>query len=615
MMGTTTRENTTISPNTSTTTKKRKGKKKREEDALMVPFVTALGLLFLWVLVNYFSQNYLGAVIVDAAAPNNNNNLGGPAPASGDDSLITVDRLSHFIDSGTDYIARVSHTLTQDIEEREGKFTYIAYLDEDLRSDFITGDDQEEYNLLRHNGAIYSLCLSYLRTPSEEVMEAIQRSVSWLKKAAIQPVPDVSSRHKHRNKNEDTNDDEEEEDEGDDSVEEDNSNNTNTTEGDGIDYNLFKNKYTKFIPNLSAAWEDGTILGGDSAMQSTAKLGGAGLALIAMIGLEKISPGSLTLEELRQLANFIHYLQNEDGSFTCRYKPHRGGKDTSFVSLYYPGEAALGLVYLAELEDEDSIFRQRWIRVATKALLYLEEYRRHQDLRHVEPDHWALLATARLLPLLDSSSSDYWHVYRHAIKVMTSMVSVQSRHDLVSVHQGCHTGDGRTCPTSTRLEGLLAGLTFLKDDEMYLEEGPNAESLKERILYFVRHGADFVLQSMAMTSPHGMEGGVPGHFPPQSHRDNEVRIDYVQHSISAMMAYEKMLKHEGPYAFHSRKEHIQHVATKVQQRLKKVAKASQNKMEESPIFWIFILGAVASVMVLAGVSMIRNTKSQSKKNM
>jgi len=593
--------NTTNNRSRTSNNTKRKSKKQQEQDALFLPFLTAVGIVFLWIVWNVYTSSSSTTPIVNASplveATNN-------FPGTEGESIITIDRLSRFIDSGTDYITRASHTLSQDIEARVGKFTYIAYLDEDLPLDFMT-QDQEEYNLLRHNGAIYSLTLSYHRTPCEEVLETVRRSVHWLKTSAIKPVPDVSSGNKDGNNDDDEEDGEEEE--GDEETTEEEIAVVNTTK---------EEEYTKFIPNLLAAWEDGSILGGESTLLPTAKLGGAGLALIALVGLENISPGTTSLEELRKLANFIHYLQNEDGSFTCRYKPHKGGKDTSFVSLYYPGEAALGMVYLAELEDEDSVFRQRWLRVATKALLYLEQYRRHMDLHRVEPDHWALLATARLLPLLESSSSDYWHVYRHAIKVMTSMVNVQTRKDLLRNHQGCHTGDGRTCPTSTRLEGLLAGLTFVKDDEMFLEEGPDAEPLKERILYFVQHGADFVLNSMAMTSEHHMEGGVPVRFPTHTHRHNAVRIDYVQHSISAMMAYEKMLKHEGPYAFHSRKEQIQHVASNVQRRIKKVATATHTNMEERPVFWIVLLGGVSAVMVLAGVSMIKKTnKNQSKKRM
>lgn len=543
---------------------KRKGRRRREQDAMWIPYLGAIAMIVVYVV---FQITYQAALTVEAAATTS-------------DQITTLDRLSHFIESGTDYIVRMCHSPSQDVPERVGKFTYVAYLKDNYEEDYnFFENDQDDYNLLRHNGAIYSLVLSYQRTPSPVVLDVIQRSVGWLKDAAIGPVPDMTERD-------------------DDAGEE-----------------------VKYIPELLAAWEDGKILGGGSQMKPTAKLGGAGLALIALCGLETIHPGTTPLQELRQLGNFISYLQNDDdGSFTCRYKPHKGGKDTSFVSLYYPGEAALGLIALAELEDDESLFKQRWIKIATRALLYLETLRRNQELDEVEPDHWALLATARLLPLLDDSSSDYWHVYQHAIKVMTSMVSVvDTVDDLLEVH-GCHTQDGRTCPTSTRLEGLLAGLTFLKEDELFLQDGGlPAIPLKERILQFVEHGADFVLRAMEESSTHAsMHGAVPVRFfaddPSVELRtkDTEVRIDYVQHSISAMMAYEQLLLHEGPYAsWASRKEKLQKAASHVRHKVADVIRHPAQEENQGALLWMLLV--VVLVMVVAGNIIMNQSKGSATK--
>ena len=104
--------------------------------------------------------------------------------------------------------------------------------------------------------------------------------------------------------------------------------------------------------------------------------------------------------------------------------------------------------------------------VATKALLYLEQLRRDEALDDIEPDHWALLATARLLPILDrqrqalenksekkQADLEYWLVYNHGVRVATSIVSDHTTEGLKK-HKGCFTYDFRTCATSTRLEGL-----------------------------------------------------------------------------------------------------------------------------------------------------------------
>ena len=107
-----------------------------------------------------------------------------------------------------------------------------------------------------------------------------------------------------------------------------------------------------------------------------------------------------------------------------------------------------------------------WMQLASNTLLYLERYRRNQQLHQIEPDHWSLLATSKLLPLLDQQRKnvlslqrkkqldiEYWLIYNHGIKVATSMVSDHTTKQLITNH-GCFSSDMRTCPTSTRLEGL-----------------------------------------------------------------------------------------------------------------------------------------------------------------
>jgi hypothetical protein len=58
---------------------------------------------------------------------------------------ISLARLSTFISLATSYLVRICHTTAQDPNFR-GKFTYIAYLHQDLKFDFAT-NPQETYNL------------------------------------------------------------------------------------------------------------------------------------------------------------------------------------------------------------------------------------------------------------------------------------------------------------------------------------------------------------------------------------------------------------------------------------------------------------------------------------
>jgi len=349
-----------------------------------------------------------------------------------------------------------------------------------------------------------------------------------------------------------------------------------------------------------AAWERDKI-NDPQSVPTTAKLGGAGLALISLGQLAKIDSTQVSINnELRKLGTFIESLQNvNDGSFTCKYHWDTG-KDDSWQSLYYPGEAALGLVILAELEtlevdnNENNNQQQqqqqqqqqyRWMKIASNTLLYLERYRRNQKLNQIEPDHWALLATSKLLPLLDIQRKniqlgnnniekqkqldiEYWLIYNHGIKVATSIVSHHTTTQLIK-NSGCFSSDMRTCPTSTRLEGLLATLTFIKESEIYMgdegiEDG-TTELLRDRIEYDVAMGIRFLLNAQHKSNRNNMRGAMPGKYiPPKAVVDSnvnnddtdtddeeddeeeenmttEVRVDYVQHSMSAVIAYESYL--------------------------------------------------------------------------
>jgi hypothetical protein len=435
---------------------------------------------------------WLSLFLVFATADTGNNNL-----VYDNISPLSV---ANFIETATNYLTRISHSTERD-PFNEGVFTYISYLDEELQLDF-TEKQQETYNLLRHNGAIYSLGLSYDRIPNESVLSVMRLAVGYLKKFGIKPVPDtqgISSSDKGK-----------------------------------------KVVGTPDLPILLAAWE--TTTNTEKSIIQKAKLGGAGLSLVALVSLEKISPGSTELSYMRQIANFIKFMQRSDGSFTCRYIPEEGGRDDSWVSLYYPGEAALGLIYLSSIETDVSL-KAKWIS-------YLESIRRNQVLSKIQPDHWALIATQHLLPILDKSSNEYWLVYDHGVRVVRSILDDASKQLYRASEKGYVPKSNPTCPISARLEGLIASLSFVRDSEMFVSEFEDtAINLKVRIRSYIRTNIQFLLESQEKDNSHNMRGAVPYSFPLNDHRSMEVRVDYVQHAMSAMIALERLLHIET----HSRK--------------------------------------------------------------
>ena len=95
---------------------------------------------------------------------------------------------------------------------------------------------------------------------------------------------------------------------------------------------------------MLAVWSEPEVNRSGKPLQ--AKLGGTGLGLVALLSLENIQPGFTPLADLQALGRFTVYMQKEDGSFYSKYIPSAGGRWDEWQSLFYPGEAALGLLML-----------------------------------------------------------------------------------------------------------------------------------------------------------------------------------------------------------------------------------------------------------------------------
>ena len=181
-----------------------------------------------------------------------------------------------------------------------------------------------------------------------------------------------------------------------------------------------------------------------------------------------------------------------------------------------------------------------WLNAAADAIAHLARIRAGKT--EVEADHWALLATAKLLPIYDRSHKPLPRkaIVDHAIQICTSMLNQAEQGSMHLMVYGCFTHDGRTTPTATRLEGLLAALTFWPKDH---------DELRRRINDQVNKGVSFLMSSQigegqyAGAIPRGvlpLPHSHPGYSPSFNRRVSEVRIDYVQHALSAMIQYDQL---------------------------------------------------------------------------
>ncbi|MDZ7743725.1 MAG: hypothetical protein U5Q03_18825 [Bacteroidota bacterium] len=331
------------------------------------------------------------------------------------------------------------------------------------------------YNSLRHAGAVYSMCMYYELNPDQKVLEAANKAAGFIRQKLLAPIPEH--------------------------------------------------------PEMLGVWSLPEINNDDDP--PLVKLGGNGLGLVALAYLEKLKPGSTGIPILRKMGAFILFMQKENGGFYSKYFPGPRGRDDSWTSLYYPGEAALGLMMLYEIDPDE-----KWLEGAAMALKYLAKLREGET--KTEADHWALIATRKLMQNyrdLDLNIPAELLI-NHGIQICKSMILQMSQFPKHSPYYGCMTSDGRLTPTATRMEGLLSFVSLVPE---------NRKSLIYSILMVSNKGIGFLERAQVKQGPY--KGGMtreyykPG-LDPQKYRvdtderrNAEIRIDYVQHALSAWIDY------------------------------------------------------------------------------
>lgn len=297
---------------------------------------------------------------------------------------------------------------------------------------------------------------------------------------------------------------------------------------------LHRNHFLAGVPgqkNMKAIWTIPEKLDDRAARGNAivAKLGGAGLGLLALC--EDYRLGGMTSKgDLIALGNFILFMQKPDGEFYFKYSPDYGF-DELFISLYYTGEAILGLLTLYEIDPDP-----KWLKAADFGLYFLATMRKRTG--HYVADHWVLLASAKFYKhynKLKRPAMTRQMLFFHAGTICKVMIKQQVTDPRVGVVGSYYMG-GQTCPTSIRVEGMMGAYSFLPDEYA---------ALKKEIFASCTLAVKFLLQAQIT------EGELSGGFPrstlkldgkdkrvlSNNRRMNEVRIDYVQHALSAIVMY------------------------------------------------------------------------------
>lgn len=285
------------------------------------------------------------------------------------------------------------------------------------------------------------------------------------------------------------------------------------------------------MPNVLALWSPKDEIDVElwKTGQETAKLGGAGLALAGLCPFELLAPDFASQETLIGLGRFIEELTLSDGS-TIATVNARGAVHT-LNSLFSPGEAALGLCALKRVSDKNGDDGKKYLATAMRIVAYLAET--GLAWRDEPIDHWTLLATEACLAFEENSVLDAElrnRLLENTVRISQNILGeqiVEEDHPL----NGSFNVGGSFCASSTRLEGLAAAWNTL-------EKTPNTgkishEDLQRQIYDSLVRGIRFLTEHQIATG--SAKGGIPAAVD-----SFEIQVDYVQHFLSAMIAFDSI---------------------------------------------------------------------------
>lgn len=253
-----------------------------------------------------------------------------------------------------------------------------------------------------------------------------------------------------------------------------------------------------------------------------AKLGASGLALAALARQIQLDRKFADRRNATRLANLILALQRKDGSFKMRYRLQESDED-GFESLYYPGEALLGLIRLFKLNGD-----QRLLKAARRGAGFLIESQRRMET--LPPDAWLMQALGDLY-----NSGPRQQYASHAIALAQAMITEQyDDNDRADYAGGFGPGPPRATPAASRAEGLVPAYRLAR-----AIGDPRASKIASALKACARFqlAQQFTpANSGALPNPARARGGFR-----EGLTSARIRIDFVQHNISSLLGIAEAL--------------------------------------------------------------------------
>ena len=280
------------------------------------------------------------------------------------------------------------------------------------------------------------------------------------------------------------------------------------------------------------------------------KTGGCALAAIALVQAAKATRRETYLDAAERLADYLVFVTDGQGSVRAKYLLSDGAF-SSWESDYYPGEAALALAMLERVRP-DAGRRAALVRIL---LRLLGRWRSPgPSLEAGLPgyfDHWAVLALVESAEFLTEEC-----LRQHAgedsriasLEALTGCAAVMADVELSrQVHDGSSDDgsfaprQGLLCPTAIRLEGMLGLAELLQRRGSAAPRAAGGEafaSIRPALLAglrFLGRCQYTAADQKRLAAAYDVTGGFRRSCGIRQHRDDEVRIDYCQHALSALL--------------------------------------------------------------------------------
>ena len=275
-------------------------------------------------------------------------------------------------------------------------------------------------------------------------------------------------------------------------------------------------------------------------LHAGADLGAAAMALLAVGEYVKVTgdPGEMTWA--RRLAAFLLFMQKPDGDFCHLYNAQTDRRDEKTHLLYFSGEAAFALAKLAALVGPADPDYARWVAALDRALDYLtdKQYANLAGQFYFGEDHWTCMAADAAWDALPPAHREKYARFCDGFAAFLRRTQFTPR-DAIAEAQPDFVGSygftpflpPHATPVGSRSE------TTISTYDMQKRRGRAASDEGRATLEQIRLGMQFLLDhqirddnAYLMANPDAARGGFL-----MSDVKRYVRVDFVQHSCSAML--------------------------------------------------------------------------------